>query len=93
MTDIRNCKFEFRCHQTWRRLESVPGTTRVRFCTRCQSAVHRADTEAQFAELALQGKCVAVNVTDPDTCTLGLPDFSSYTVTNGAANDDMDILE
>ena len=93
MSDIRNCKFAYRCNQIWQRLEPVPGTTRVRFCTRCQTAVHRADSEAQFAELALQGKCVAVNVTDSNDCMLGLPDFSSYTETNGAANDDVDILE
>jgi hypothetical protein len=74
MTDIRNCKFAYRCTQRWADFEPVPGTMRVRFCTRCQSAVHRADTQAEFDELAAQGKCVAVF--DPPTrrFTLGKPD-------------------
>lgn len=60
MSDIRNCKFEYRCHQHWDQLETVPGALRLRFCNRCQSAVHRADSEEEFQKLASQGRCVAV---------------------------------
>jgi hypothetical protein len=78
MTDIRNCKFTYRCTQRWADLEAVPGTMRVRFCTRCQSAVHRADGEGEFDELARQGKCVAVFQDDAPLELTGKPAVSQY---------------
>ncbi len=32
----------------------------VRFCTSCQSAVHLVEHEKELAEMARQGKCVAI---------------------------------
>jgi hypothetical protein len=72
MSDIRNCKFEYRCHQRWDQLETVPGAVRLRFCNRCQSAVHRADSEEEFQKLASQGRCVAVFYS-PDDSIIGVP--------------------
>jgi hypothetical protein len=77
MSDIRNCKFEYRCHQRWDQLETVPGALRLRFCNRCQSAVHRADSEEEFQKLASQGRCVAV-FSECESPIVGLPDISNY---------------
>jgi hypothetical protein len=72
MSDVRNCKLEYQCHQRWNQLETVPGALRLRFCNRCQSAVHRADSEEEFERLARQGKCVAVFY-DSGESILGVP--------------------
>lgn len=58
--DIRNCKFAYRCNQRWEHLEPVVGRSDLRYCTRCSERVHLVDSEARFAELARQGRCVAV---------------------------------
>jgi hypothetical protein len=80
MIDIRNCKLEYRCNQRWEQLDPVPGAITMRFCTRCQSAVHRADSEAAFAELARQGKCVAVfgTAAGKENRMIGRPEGEPY---------------
>ena len=57
--EIERCRLAYRCTQRWESLDPLPGALRVRFCGKCQSAVHLAQTTQQFDELARQGKCVA----------------------------------
>lgn len=57
---IENCRLVEPCAQRWDALEALPGEPQVRFCSRCQSAVHLAMDAQREAELAQQGKCFAV---------------------------------
>lgn len=59
MTEIERCRLSYRCTQRWEVLEPLPGSVNVRFCSKCQSAVHLAQTRAELADFARQGKCVA----------------------------------
>lgn len=72
MAPIEHCRFAYRCDQQWDSLEVIPNNPRVRFCSKCQSAVHWADGKQEFNKLARQGKCVAVADID-DSRTMGLP--------------------
>ena len=73
MIDIRNCKLAYRCNQRWEQLEPVPGAAMMRFCARCQNAVHLVDSEEAFVEMAKQGKCVAVLHVDYPAAMVGVP--------------------
>jgi hypothetical protein len=64
--EIERCRLAYKCTQRWEALDPLPGTLRVRFCAKCQSAVHLAQTTAAFDELAQQGKCVAFQFDDED---------------------------
>ncbi|MBS0557736.1 MAG: hypothetical protein JSR27_10030 [Proteobacteria bacterium] len=86
MIDIRNCKLAYRCNQQWHDLEAVPGALRLRFCSRCQTAVHRADNEAEFAALAAQGRCVAVFSDGGDACGVGRAERLAYGMDAGNGN-------
>lgn len=58
--EIERCRLSYRCEQRWESLEVLPADPRVRFCGKCQSAVHLVERPSEFDELTRQGKCVAV---------------------------------
>lgn len=60
MIAIERCHLGYPCSQRWEALEPVLDNPRVRYCDRCQSAVHLVERENELFELARQGKCVAV---------------------------------
>jgi hypothetical protein len=66
MISIERCRLGFRCTQRWEALEPIPGTSRVRYCSQCQAAVHLIEKESELGELARQGKCVAILQKDAD---------------------------
>ena len=57
MTDI-TCKFKYLCPFSWEDLEQSEETD-LKFCTHCESNVHRANDEQEFEDLARSNKCVA----------------------------------
>lgn len=57
---IERCRLAYQCGQEWDSLESLPDSDSVRFCLRCQSAVHLVRHDAELARFAAQGKCVAI---------------------------------
>jgi hypothetical protein len=57
---IEQCHLEGRCAQRWESLEEVHDNPRMRYCSRCQAAVHLVEHEAELAELLRLGKNVAV---------------------------------
>lgn len=57
MTDIQCIKWQKRCERQWEDLEEV--SYRVRFCSQCNHAVHRAESMHELQELAQEGKCAA----------------------------------
>ena len=63
---IENCRLVDSCAQRWDALEALPGEPLVRFCSRCQSAVHLALDGQREVELAQQGKCFVVHVVPRD---------------------------
>lgn len=58
--EILNCKFAFRCGQTWGALKAVQGVPGVKYCERCESAVHLCRSAEEFEEHASRGHCVAL---------------------------------
>ena len=66
MISIERCRLGFRCTKRWEALEPIPGTSRVRYCSQCQSAVHLIEKESELDEFARQGKCVAILQKDGD---------------------------
>lgn len=60
MIAIERCHHSYPCSQRWEALEPMLDNPRVRYCGRCQSAVHLVERENDLVELARQGKCVAV---------------------------------
>ena len=70
--EIERCRLAYQCTQRWEALDPLPGALRVRFCAKCQSAVHLAQTTVEFDELARQGKCVAFQF-DDEGIAVGVP--------------------
>jgi hypothetical protein len=64
---IENCRFKFRCEQTWDGLTQTPDP-RVRHCSECREDVHFCTTDEQLAKAIRQGHCVAIpdQVPGPD---------------------------
>ena len=56
---IENCRFKFRCEQTWEGLAQTPDP-RVRHCSECDDSVHLCVTDSQLAEAIKRHWCVAI---------------------------------
>jgi len=56
---IRNCRFAFRCHQQWARLESTPDP-RVRHCHECARDVVLCQRDDELREALQADQCVAI---------------------------------
>jgi hypothetical protein len=72
MIEIERCRLSYQCTQRWEALESLPDQPRMRFCGKCQSAVHLVERDSELRELARQGKCVAILRMDSET-VVGIP--------------------
>lgn len=64
---IENCRFKFRCEQTWEGLTPT-AHDQVRHCSECREDVHFCTTDEQLAQAIRQGHCVAIpdQVPGPD---------------------------
>jgi len=64
---IENCRFKFRCEQTWDGLTPT-AHEQVRHCSECREDVHFCTTDEQLAQAIRQGHCVAIpnQVPGPD---------------------------
>lgn len=62
--DIRNCKFAFRCTQTWGSL-SVTNDKAIRYCSDCDRGVHLCETNEELLKAMRENWCVAIDVPDP----------------------------
>ena len=70
-SDIRNCKFAFKCSKRWDDLREVEGLSeRVRICDECEQRVYFCTTTAQLASAIRDNLCVAVSVSDPKSGTV-----------------------
>jgi hypothetical protein len=59
MSEIRNCKFSFKCPKNWESLEPTDNMHQ-RFCGECNQIVHLCDTPEDLMK-AIQGDlCVAI---------------------------------
>ena len=56
---IENCRFKFRCEQTWEGL-TLTAHEQVRHCSECREDVHFCTTDAQLAKAIRLGHCVAI---------------------------------
>jgi hypothetical protein len=56
---IENCRFKFRCEQTWDGLTPT-AHEQVRHCSECREDVHFCTTDEQLAQAIRQGHCVAI---------------------------------
>jgi len=56
---IANCRFKFRCIQTWESL-SPTEDRRIRHCSECAEDVHLCATDSQLAQAIKKGLCVAI---------------------------------
>ena len=56
---IANCRFAFRCPMTWGSLQAIEETMRVRYCDKCETAVHLCLSERELDDHAMKGHCVA----------------------------------
>ncbi len=70
--EIERCRLSYPCTQRWEALEHLPDNPRVRFCAKCQSAVHLVERKSELHELARQGKCVAIRRAESKTA-IGIP--------------------
>ena len=60
MIAIEGCHLGNHCTQRWEAMEPLRANPRVRYCERCQSAVHWVADVDEHNALARQGKCVAI---------------------------------
>ena len=58
--DVERCRLNGRCGQLWDALEPVHDNPRIRYCARCESAVHLAEGERELDELVRMGRNVAL---------------------------------
>jgi len=63
---VDNCgwAFKFQCPRTWISLQPTRDA-RIRMCDVCLQPVFRCESDAEAADHARQGHCVAVRVEDP----------------------------
>ena len=58
-TEIRNCKFAFKCPKFWSELTETHSLG-VRFCDSCQQDVYRCVTDEDIASAIRHNRCVAI---------------------------------
>ena len=62
-SDIRNCKFAFKCPKRWQELTSIDGDDpEIRFCSKCEQKVYRCTTDAEIALAIKENRCVAIRL-------------------------------
>ena len=88
------CTVKFKCPKTWAQLSETE-SSEIRFCSHCENDVYLVRSEAELAEHAQKGRCVAILDVPEDTETDTDFDEDSYSesiVTIGlVASEDFDI--
>ena len=59
VSDITNCRFSFLCNMKWDELNRIESTPSVRYCQRCETAVHLCRNPADFDRHAEKGHSIA----------------------------------
>ena len=77
-TDIRNCKFAFKCPKRWEQLQIIRGENPdVRHCRKCEQRVFFCRSDEELAMAIRANRCVAIPTytmrEDETDTTLGLP--------------------
>lgn len=58
--EIGNCPLAFECDRRWDQLAAIAGERSVRYCQRCETAVHLCRTDQDYRQHRLKGHCVAL---------------------------------
>ncbi len=58
-TEIRNCKFTFKCPKFWGELQGAE-YSRIRHCNSCNEDVYRCTTDEDIADAIKRNRCVAI---------------------------------
>ena len=60
-SDIRNCRFTFKCPKKWAELAPIVGSDRdIRFCGQCEQNVYRCETDREIAIAVKANRCIAI---------------------------------
>ena len=62
-SDIRNCRFTFKCPKKWTELAPIVGSDRnIRFCGQCEQNVYRCETDREIALAVKANRCIAIKL-------------------------------
>lgn len=69
--DLRNCKFGFKCNQSWFRLNETENKD-IKFCSKCEKNVYMVHNNNELANAIQENKCVALRATNKPGMLLGM---------------------
>lgn len=75
---VRNCPLPSDCGQRWRQLDPIRAQPDLRFCLRCQRAVHRCRLEPDASLQAARGRVVLVESTGTPADTASAMEASGW---------------
>ena len=83
-SDIRNCRFAFKCPKKWAELAPIVGSDRdIRFCGQCEQKVYRCETDRDIALAVKANRCIAIKLDprrhdDKTRFLVGMPSAPPY---------------